>query len=294
MKQLVDCFESLLDADYDIDDSVILTDLVKKATGCRDHEMPDAKIDGEWIVFDCTKWKVISFQSFAPFKAVGYKKFRFISCKEIIIFSLDDSADPWSDIEIDAPGARVEFHGTSAPLKLTNIILNSRTVYIRPSDSVDAKVVMKGCKFDTAMIDFYTIDQLSIADTCKFTHCKLLFFGEVGKSVARKASNLLMGDISNGQSFKKEMMTWKCADKTKYWDIDVMKTLGLKANKWPDLGKIVIVPVQDIWAGICLYKLSKGAMPASGSPNGEIVEYKDGWRGQHVRYVDMEKNCVAK
>lgn len=301
MKQLADYFESLLDVDFDTNDNDVFMDLVMKATGCPDHETFDAKIDGEWIVFDCTKWKVISIQSFAPLKAAGYTKYRFVNCRQVVIFPTDDRIDSWSDLEIDAPEAKVIFYGDTAVMGFTNIKINSRDICISPKENMDVEVVMKNCKFDIAMFVLASVAQLTIASTCKFTHCKLLFLGNVSKSIARKASGLLMCDTTNGRSFGKEVKTWKCTDKATYLGIDVMKTLGLKSKTWPDLGKIIIAPINVPISGepgICLYKLDKAMLPISQGiskgPNNETAEFKDGWSGQHVKYAYAEMTGVTK
>lgn len=293
-------FEGLLDSDFDVDDNVIMTDLVKKATGIsRDPEMPDTRVEGEWVIFDCARCnKDISLQTFDPFKQAGYSKYRFINCTDIDLAYFGKTiGSVWADIEIDAPESNVHLSYNDRALVLENVKLNSKSLYIEADDSEEMKITMKGCKFDVALIKMQAVTQLSISDTCKFTSCKALYLGRVGKSVARKAFNLLMGDIRNGVSFKKEVQYWQVADETKYWDIDPMKTLSLKPNKWPDLGKIIIVP-NDIPAssapGICLYKPGKAMLPLSGSPNGESVEFRDGWKGQHVKRARTELNCVTK
>ena len=293
-------FEGLLDADFDTDDNVIIDELVKKATNIKfDHDMPDDRVEGEWVIFDCARCgKDICLLSFDPFKHAGYSKYRFINCTDIDLAYLGKTiGSVWTGIEIDAPESEVHFSCNDRALVLENVKLNSKSLYIEADNSEEMKITMKGCKFDVAFIKIHAVTQLSISDTCKFTNCKALYLGRVGKSVARKAFNLLMGDIRNGISFKEEVQYWRFADETKYWDIDVMKTLSLKDNKWPDLGKIVIVPngiPANSAPGICLYKPGKTMLPLSGSPNGESVEFKGGWKGQHVKRARTELNCVTK
>ena len=301
MRSLIDCFEGILDADFDINDDAILPVLVKKATGIQfDHELPGIKTNGEWLIFDCAnRHKDIFIGSLVPLINAGYTKYRFINCENVELYHLYDgtNTNSWSGFEIDAPNAIVCFSGNTHRLELADIKINSHAIYIEANEAGDTKVIMNHCKFDIAEIIFQAVSQLSIASTCKFIHCKLLYLGGISGSVARKALGLLMGDVCSGQSFQKEIKRWQCADETKYWDIDVMKTLSLKADKWPDLGKIVLVPngiLASTAPGICLYKLSKSMLPASLSSNGEIVEFMDGWSGQHVKSATMEKYCVVK
>ena len=302
MKQLTDILEGILDADFDTDDNVIIDELVKKATNIKfDHDMPDTKVEGEWVIFDCARCgKDICLLSFDPFKQAGYSKYRFINCTDIDLAYLGKTiGSVWSDIEIEAPESEVHFSCNDGAIVLENVRLNSKTLYIEADDSENMKITMKGCKFDTAFIKIHAVTQLSIAETCKFTHCKALYLGRVGKSVARKAGALEMCSVKSGPGFEKEIQSWNFhpIDAEKYWDIDVMKTLSLKPNKWPDLGKIVIVPngiPANSAPGICLYKPGKAMLPISGSPNGETVEFKDGWKGQHVKRARTELNCVTK
>ena len=300
MKHLVDCFEGLLDADFDTDDNVIIDELVKKATNIQfDHDMPDTKVNGEWVIFDCAKCnREICIMTFDPFKQAGYSKYRFVNCIDLELAYLGKTiGSVWSDIEIDAPDAKVHFSYNDRTLTLTNIKLNAGTTYMEANDSSEMKITMKGCKFDTAFIKIHAVTQLSITDTCKFTNCKALYLGRVGKSVARKANELLLCDIRNGESFERQVKTFEPNDETLYWDIDVMKTLSLKTNKWPDLGKIVLVPngIPAYCApGIVLYNPGKSMVPVSDRVNPFIAEFKNGWRGSLVTRARPELNCVTK
>lgn len=302
MKHLVDLFEGLLDADYDTDDNVIIDALVKKATNIQfEHEMPDARVEGEWVIFDCAKCgKDLCILTFDPFKQAGYSKYRFVNCVDLDLAYLGKTiGSVWTDIEIEAAEAVAHFSCNDRALVLENVKLNAKSLHIEADDSSEMKITMKGCKFDVAFIKTQAVTQLSISDTCKFVNCKALYLGRVGKSVARKAGALEMCSVNSGPGFEKEIQSWNFhqIDAEKYWDIDVMKTLSLKPNKWPDLGKIIIVPNGISAAsapGICLYKPGKAMMPISGSPNGEIVEFKDGWKGCHVKRARTELNCIAK
>lgn len=298
MRNLVNCLEGILDADFDIDDSAILSEIIKKATGYKyEHELPTATIDGEWLVFDCSnRHRDIFIGSLVPLKQAGYSKYRFVNCSCVEFYYLYDGNSPsWSDFEVDAPESTVFFNGNTRSVSLTNIKINAHAVHIDADDSENMKIFMNGCKFDIAKFHVDAVTQLTISNTCKFTHCKLLYLGRIGKSVARKAFNLLMGDIRDGEAFKREVKYWQYADETKYWDIDPMKTLSLRANKWPDLGKIVLVPngiPASTAPGICIYKPGKTMLPISKNPNGDVTEFKDGWKGQHVSTARTELNCV--
>ena len=300
MRHLGTLLEGILDADFDTDDNVIIDELVRKATNIKfDHDMPDTHVEGEWVIFDCAKCgKDICLLTFNPFKQAGYSRYRFVNCTDIELAYLGKTiGSVWSDIEIDAPDAAVHFSYNDRSIVLENVKLNSQSLYIEAENSEEMKITMKGCKFDTAFIKIHAVTQLSISDTCKFTNCKALYLGRVGKSVARKAGALEMCSVKSGPGFEMEIQSWKPLNQEKYWDIDVMKTLSLKTNKWPALGKIVIVPngiPANSAPGICLYRPGKAMLPVSGSPNGETVEFKDGWKGQHVKRTRTELNCITK
>lgn len=298
MKPLASLFEGILDADYDINDGAILDDVIKKAMDTKyDHELPGVTAEGEWLVFDCAKiHNDIFFVTFEPIRKAGYTKYRFVNCTSIDLYKRYAGTDHWNGVEIDAPDSELLFSNNDS-LTLGRFTANVKNVYIDANDSDNMKIVMKNCKFDAAYIRTQAVTQLSIADTCKFIHTKLLYLGRAGKSVARKALNLALSDVRNGNSFNREAPDFMPRDDTMYWDIDVMKVLSLQANKWPDLGKIVIVP-NGIPAtsapGICLYRPNKAMYPISKRYNPFIAEYKNGWHGSHIARAKTELNCVTK
>ena len=300
MKSLQQTLEGLLDSDFDLDDNVIIDDLVRKATNIKyDHDMPDTSVDGEWVVFDCVKCrKDLCVMTFDPFKQAGYSKYRFVNCTDLDLAYLGKTiGSVWSDIEIDAPEADVHFSYNDRAIVLENVKLNAKAVYVDADDSENMKITMKGCKFDVAFIKVHAVTQLSVASTCKFTNCKVLYLGRVGKSVARKANELLLCDIRNGESFSRQVKTFEPNDETLYWDIDPMRTLSLKTDKWPDLGKIVLVPNGISAAsapGIVLYHPGKAMLPLSHRTNTFIAEFKGGWKGSLVSRARTELNGIVK
>lgn len=300
MRTLAGIFEGILDADYDVDDASVMGDVIKKSLTLND--MPNIKTAGEWLEFDCsTCGKEISFKTLKPIINAGYSKYRFINCDRVELYNFDSvDGGEWSDIEIDAPQAPVYIAGNYGSVTLTNVKINAHCVKIDAEDSENMKIVMKKCKFDVAYIKFQAATQLSISDTCKFPNCKLLYIGRVGKSVANKAGKLKMGLFTLSEyGFKDQLKYFAVSDEQlpEYWDIDVMKTLSLKPNKWPDLGKIVIVPngIPAVSApGLCLYKPNKTMLPISNRANKTTIEFKDGWYGTHVVKAKTELNCVIK
>lgn len=301
MRKLTELFEGLLDTDYDIDDDAIMDDVLKKAIGSNGSYWPTVKTNGEWIEFDCsTNDREIWFKTIDPIIKAGYSKFKFINCDRVeLVDYYAPNGTSYSDIEIDAPESPIFISDNERSLTLTNVKINAKNIKIDGTDSTEMKITMKGCKFDVAYIKFQAVTQLSISDTCKFTNCKLLYLGRVGKSVANKANKLNMGSLTSGTTFENQIKTFEVPDNLlpEYWDIDVMKTLSLKANKWPDLGKIVIVPngIPAVSApGLCLYKSNKGMIPVSKRTNRTTIEFKDGWYGTHVSRAKTELNCVTK
>lgn len=300
MRTLASIFEGILDADYDVDDAAIMGDVIKKSLTLND--MPNTKTVGEWLEFDCsTCGKEISFKTLKPIINAGYSKYRFINCDRVELYNFDSvDGGEWSDIEIDAPQAPVYISGNYGSVTLTNVKINAKNIHIDAEDSENMKIVMKKCIFNAAYIKTQAVTQLSIADTCRFPKCKLLYLGRIGKSVANKAAKLKMGLFTLSEhGFKDQLKSFKVSDEQipEYWDIDVMKTLGLKPNKWPGLGKIVIVPngTPAVSApGLCLYHPGKTMLPISNRANKTTVEFKDGWHGTHVSRAKTELNSVTK
>lgn len=300
MRQLTDLFEGLLDSDYDVDDAAVLVNIIKQAFSSHfEHNMPIIKTNGEWLEFDCSSCgNEIWFNTLDPIVKAGYSKFRFTNCNQVDMYNANaHTGTTWTDIEIDAPQSDILLSGNDKALSITNVKINAQGIRIDAEDSTEMKITMKGCKFDVAYIKFQAVTQLSISDTCKFTNCKLLYLGRIGKSVSRKANNLMLSDIRDGNSFSREAKSFEPLDETLYWDIDVMKTLSLKTNKWPDLGKIVLVPngiPATTAPGICLYKPNTTMIPVSKHLCPFIAEYKNGWHGVHIARAKTELNCVTK
>lgn len=296
MKPLTIYLESLLDSDFDIDDSVILIEPLKKATGYKhDHEMPEVSLDGEWMVIDCaSRGKDCVIMSVEPLQHAGYSKYRFVNCTEVEFYNTSGET-MWSGFEIDAPEAEIQFDGNDKRLDLVDLKINARTIYIDADDSENMKISMKKCKFTCKGIHCQVVTQLSIADTCKFDGVKGLYLGRIGKSVVRKANELMMGDFKYGTKFAAQVESMIIPDAIiqQQWDIDVMKTLGLNDKKWPDLGKIVLVPngiPASSAPGLVLYNIRKAILPCGRSKSPAMAEFKNGWNGSFVSRARTELN----
>lgn len=77
--------------------------------------------------------------------------------------------------------------------------------------------------------------------------------------------------------------------------LDAMKSLSLKENKWPGLGKIVIVPngiPASSAPGLCLIHPRSGMIAISGCKNNAFAEYENGWTGRFVSRASTELNCL--
>lgn len=292
--------ESLMDPDFDIDERVVLNDLAKETLSFDNNEMPNLSSKDGWVIFDCAPiGKEIFLITLEPFKKAGYNKFKFVNCKEIMLNLPDNHYyGEWDGVEIDAPDAKLIYNDIYE-LTLDRVTLNVNSVMFSVMDSSNAKIKLNRCKFDTALIQFQAITHLSISDTCKFTNCKLLYLGRVGGVIAKRAADLKMGSFTLTEyAFRDQVRNFINNDEEMYWDIDVMKTLKLNPSKWPDLGKIVIVPngvPASSAPGLCLYTPRKAMLPLSNYRDcGDWAEFANNWKGRYVSKARTEMNGIKK
>jgi hypothetical protein len=281
MRQLTQVLESLLDTDFDISDSDVIADKIIEKLFDNPDKITGTVENGVLTVSASQLHGDLVLNHLPPAKG-GQRlvhTIRAVDCSRLIMYV----NTPIKDINFDVPNNLIFIGNT---MRFDKVNIKCKHLLFDPSENV--KLYLDHTKVSADMIRLDSCGFLQIKDTCKFDDVSLLYFANVDQKMAGKLDALKIVDMYD---FKDAQRAWydnrEATDQElmDHWDIDVWKTLGLQANKWPDLGRITASAGGAY--GFTLFRRGKCALPL-GSTNKFLLDFKDGWSSSIVSDITRE------